>query len=164
MASLQDNRLVFDFMEKRRQAVISLQVSKGLKASGFSAGQLNTKQTGDLSELVDSSGYFEFQEFGRKAGKAPPWKKILDWVRLQKYGIATASQGTKGFNEKEQERMAWAIVMKIKRRGTYTYIKRTPTGVLTEAINEKLLHELISDLIKSKGAEVRTDILRIYNQ
>ncbi len=162
MSSQEDNRLTFEFMEKRRLQVIAIQASKGLKASGFSASQLHSEQSGNLTQLVDSAGYFEFEEFGRKAGKAPPWKKILEWVKLQKYGITTASQGPAGFNEKEQERLAWAIVMKIKKKGTYTHIRRTPTGVLSEAINQQFLNELISNLTKSKAAEIKTDILRIF--
>lgn len=155
MASDSDNQLVEDFVNKRKELILQLYESKGLKASGLSGRLLHVNQNNNVSQLVDKAGYFEFEEFGRSPGNAPPFKKIYDWLAFQKYGLTWK-------DEAQRRSLAWAILMKIKKQGTYTYRTKKPTGVLSEAINRQSLEELVKNLIAKKSSEIKTDITRLF--
>jgi hypothetical protein len=146
--------LMEEFVDSRRSMILSLQQSKGLQASGLSASLLRTEQEGNIAQLIDAAGYFEFQEFGRRPGGMPPFKAIYDWLAFQKYGLKYA-------NDKERHSLAWAIMMKIRKRGTHTHISQKPTGVLSESLNDQLLNEFIGKLSAYKASEIKTDILRL---
>ena len=152
--STQDEIALNNFMERRRALIMRLQEAKGLKASGLSARLLHIRSSGNVYDLVDSAGYFEFQEFGRGPGKAPSFKKIYDWLQFKKYGLNYE-------NEKERVSLAWAIVKKIKKLGTRTHTTRRPTGVLEEAISREATQGLIREIAKNRTLEILTDIKRI---
>lgn len=149
-----EKNLLEEFVNSRRALILSLQSSKGILASGVSASLLRTEQSGNIAQLIDAAGYFEFQEFGRRPGGMPPFKKIYDWLAFQKYGLKYA-------NDKERHSLAWAIMMKIRKSGTHTHITAKPTGVLSESLNDQLLHDFISKLASHKASEIRTDISRL---
>lgn len=152
---MSDKAALAIFMEKRRQLIIRLQKEKGLKASGFSAGQLNVREDGSTFNLVDSSGSFEYQEFGRRAGKAPPFQKIYDWLQYKKYKLDYK-------DDEERVSIAWGIITKIKKEGTYTHRTNKPTGVLEEAISKEATQELTQAIAKNRALEIKTDIKRIF--
>jgi hypothetical protein len=149
-----EKNLLEEFVNGRRALILSLQSSKGLQASGLSASLLRTEQSGNIAKLIDAAGYFEFQEFGRRGGGMPPFKAIYDWLQFKKYGLNYA-------NDKERKSLAWAIMMKIRKSGTHTHITQKPTGVLSESLNDQLLHDFIIKLASHKASEIKTDILRL---
>jgi hypothetical protein len=150
-----DKQLAEEFVEQRKQLILQLQQSKGLKASGVSATLLHTAQPKDgLTQLIDGSGYFEFQDFGRSFGKFPPFKAIYEWLAFKKYGLQWST-------EKQRRSLAWAIMISIAKKGTHTF-RNKPTGVLTEAINEQSLKDLISKMVSIKGPEIASEIKRIF--
>jgi hypothetical protein len=152
--STQDEIALNNFMERRRALIMRLQEAKGLKASGLSAKLLYVKSNKNVFDLVDSAGYFEFQEFGRADGGQPPFKKIYEWLEYKKYGL-------KYDNDEERVSLAWAIAKKIKKKGTHTYMKGRDTGVISEAINKEATAELIKEIAKNRKTEILTDIKRI---
>lgn len=153
MASQEENRLAQEFVDKRRLLILSLYESKGLKASGLSGQLLQSRREDNKFQIVDQAGYFEFQEFGRASGKAPPFQSIYQWLAYQKYGL-------KWKDEAQRKQMAWAIVAKIKRSGTLTY-RTKPTGVISESINEQLINEFMEKLGAVRATEIATDISRL---
>lgn len=143
------------FMQKKKIQIIQLQKEKGLLASGKSASQLRVDENGNKFELIDGGGSFEVQDFGRHPGKYPPFEAIYLWLGYQKYGLTWT-------NEASRRSLAWAIVKKIKREGTYTYRIKKPTRVLQDAINDNEFIELKDELVSITTAAIRTDIQRIY--
>ncbi len=146
--------IVSDFMEQRRLKILQLQESKGLKASGLSARLLTTNEQGDVFQLVDQAGYFDTQEFGKAPGSFPSFQKIYEWLALKKYGLNWTT-------ELQRRRIANAIIIKIKRQGTFTYRRKKPTGVLSEAINKESLNDLIESLLDKNSTDVITDVTKI---
>lgn len=148
--------IINDFFEKRRQNIIALQESKGLKASGLSARLLRTNEDGNRFQLIDAAGYFQQQEFGKRPGNTP-FQAIYDWLQYKKYGFQWK-------DERQRRSMAWAILITHRRHGTFTYRKKTQTGVLSESINDALLSELLTKLAERKVVEVKSDVSGIFKQ
>lgn len=152
-----DAILLANFMAKRKELLMQKQISKGLKTSGKSAELLRTEAEGNTSKLIDGTGSFEFQEFGRAPGSPPPFQALYDWLEFQKYGIHYE-------NDDQRKGIAYALQKKIAEKGTHTYITGSPTGVLTEALNQEVLDELMVALANKKTKEIKSDVLRIFKQ
>jgi hypothetical protein len=154
----EDLELIRLFLEKAREDVISLQAKKGLKASGESAEGLRVEMDNTGGKLVDGSGYFEYQEAGRgatkSAGTEPLSKKIYAWLAYKKYGLRYD-------NDKERKSLAFVIARKIHRKGTYTYIKGTVTGVLSEAIRKEEVEGLVKTLSRRYLTKISTDLKKV---
>jgi hypothetical protein len=154
--TLEERVLLKEFIEKRAEIIIATQSSKGIRASGASADMLRENLEDNIVQLIDGSGYFEFQEFGRRAGKAPPFQKLYEWLAFQKYGKSWT-------NDKQRRGIAWALQRKIRDKGTHTHITGRPTGVLTESLNEQALRELMNALTKAKVRGVTNAVKRNFN-
>ena len=156
-------KLVELFLEQERLDIIASQTTKNLKASGDSAASLRTVQTANGGQLVDESGSFEYQEFGRGPGKAPSFDVIYEWLKYKKYGLnyehLTTGEGLRGITtDTKRRQLAWAIVQKIKKKGTYTHIRNKPTGVLTDSINDQNLLQLQDNIADKYSTEILSDI------
>ncbi len=154
MISESDKILLGELTERLTNNIIALQISKGLKASGESAALIRQKLEDNIAQIIDGTGSFEFQEFGRAEGKAPPFRKIYEWLAFQKYGI-------KFSNDKQRTGIAWAITKKIAKKGTFTHISGKNTGVLVDALNQQHIREFMQKLSTKKASEISTDISRI---
>jgi len=154
MISDSDRVLLEELTDDLADNIIALQISKGLKASGESADKLRREVKESIAQIIDATGSFEFQEFGRAEGKPPPFKRIFDWLAFQKYGIKYES-------EKQRTGIAWAITKKIAKKGTFTHITGKNTGVLVEALNRQRINEFMEQLSIHKKTEISTDISRI---
>jgi hypothetical protein len=166
MLESSDQELIRAFVEKQMQSIISLQESKGIKASGESSQLLRINLENNIAQLIDGAGYFEFEEFGRGAGKAPPVQKIYEWLAFKKYGLdftqVTTGEALRGVTaDKKRHALAWAIMKKIQKKGTHTHINQRPTGVLSDVINQSALQELMNRIAIKKTSEIKTDISRL---
>jgi len=148
-----DLKLIENFLEQERLAIIASQQTKGLKAHGSSAAALRTEQTSEGGQLIDGTGTFEFQEFGRNPGRMPPWNAIYQWLELKKYGLVWD-------NDTQRRALAWRIAMKIKRKGSYTHIRKKPTGVLTDTLSQENLDPLLEALAEKYQTQVLSDVQR----
>lgn len=146
-----DIELVEKFLEQERLAIIASQQTKGLTAHGSSAASLRTERTATGGQLIDGSGSFEAQDFGRSPGKMPPFAAIFQWLELKKYGLTYK-------NETERRALAWRIMQKIKRKGSYTFIRKKPTGVLTDNLNAENLSPLLDALAEKYMTKVLSDL------
>jgi len=150
----EDVELIRLFLEKAREDIVNLQAKKGIRASGDSAEGLRVEVTSTGGKLVDGSGYFEYQERGRGAGKPPPSKLIYEWLAYNKYGLRYE-------NDKERRSLAYVIARKIGRKGTATHIKGTVTGVLSEAIRKEEVEGLVKTLSRRYLAKISTDLKKV---
>ena len=129
-------------------------LSQGLKdnnsdASGkldesikFNIKSQSKKLTFDLSML----DYFEFVDEGRKPGRMPPTRPILDWL---KYPNVKDKIGVSGLEDSKLQGLAFAIARKIGREGT------KGTDFYTNVINSRLV---TSDLPKAMTQAIGDDI------
>lgn len=154
----QDLEIIRLFLQKAKEDIVDLQAKKGLKASGESAEALRVDMTATGGKLVDGSGYFEYQERGRgvtkSAGTEPLSKRIYAWLAYKKYGLNYD-------NDKQRKSLAFAIARKIHKKGTYTYIKGTVTGVLSEAIRKEEVEGLVKTLSRRYLAKISTDLKKV---
>lgn len=154
-----NRRDVAYFLAETLKDIVLLQAQRGLRASGLSASSLAIEQSGDASSLVDGAGYFEYQERGRGPGRSPLVvpkvirEKIYQWLAFKKYGLDWS-------NESERKRLAYLIARKIQRRGTYTFIKGDPTGVLSEPITTQRIDELLEQIGRGVQANVESDVVK----
>lgn len=156
-----DNKFIIkEFFEREKDEIILLQEKKGLKASGKSAEGLVVEQHGDVTQLIDTVGTFEGQEFGVSPDEEQvdnlKLHEIYVWLQYKKYGFDWR-------NDTERWDMAENIFRKIKKRGTYTFINKKSTGVLTEALNAPSIDELVDELSDANSIEILTDITRILS-
>lgn len=159
----EDLDLIKTFLEEEKQAVIDAQILRGIRATGESAGMLRTGEIANGGQLIDGSGRMIFQEIGRgpskgdSSGSGSLKDQIYIWLELKKYGLNWS-------NDKQRDQLAWSIANKIHRRGTYTFIKGKPTGVLSDSINERRIELLMEKFTKKYSDKVTSDIIGIFKR
>lgn len=142
------------FLESKREEIIRLQQERGVKASGLSAASLVVSETERGAVLIDGAGYFEFQDFGRGAGKPSPVQKIYDWLQYKKYGLTYE-------NDKQRLSLAFAISRNHAKQGSRFFKKNT--FILQQSLSPSTFVQLYDDLSNSFGLQVLTDIERVFN-
>lgn len=146
--------LISQFVNESRVLLIDSQRSKGLLASGKSAAALQVTIRQDFGQLIDSAGYFYFQEFGRKPGKMPPFKAIYDWLEFNKYGFTYSS-------EKDRIRKTFAIMNSIRKKGTYTH-QNGQTNVVSDVVNQNRINSLLQSMAAKYKATAKSDIVQTF--
>lgn len=150
-----NRKAIEQFLEKLRLEVIRSQESKGIKASGRSAGLLRVESNQLGGMLIDGAGTFYYQEYGRRAGKAPPLSAIYAWLEYKKYGLDYA-------NFKERMSLAYRIRNKIARVGTEPARKGKPTKVLTDVIVKEQVDSFVNTLQGNYMRSVTTKIIKDF--
>ena len=147
-----DRKVIKNFLENRKKVLIASQKLKGLRASGKSAAGLRVDIESDsLGFLIDGTGTFYYQEYGRASGKPPPFIMIYDWLKFKKYGFDYA-------NNKERIKLAWKIINSIRKKGTYTHRTR-PTNVVADVVDKDVINDLLERFKKKYSLSVRTEII-----
>lgn len=156
MTEKSDIDIVIEWLQARQGDVIATQSDKGLRASGDSASLLRVGKDGEkIGQLIDGSGSFEFQEYGRRPGKFPPLGAIYQWLAFRKYGLNWKT-------ERDRKSLAFAISKKIAKRGTHTHITGKQTGVVTDNVAPEKIDLLMNLIAESKLTQLQTDIKRIF--
>ena len=159
----EDLDLIKTFLEEEKQAVIDSQILRGIRATGESASMLRTGEIANGGQLIDGKGTFQYQESGRGPSKGESASglslkdQIYSWLELKKYGLNWS-------NDEQRNQMAWAIANKIHRKGTYTFIKGKPTGVLSDNINDRRIGDLMEKFSKRYSDKITSDIIGIFKK
>lgn len=148
---LTEVEIISQWINDSRLRLIDSQLRKGLKASGKSAESLQTTVAPNFGQLIDKAGYFYFQEFGRKAGKAPPVKALYDWLQYNKYGITYK-------DDKERMSIAYGMQQNIRLKGTYTH-QHGSTNVVSDVFSKDRIASLTESFAKMYGAKAKSDIV-----
>ena len=127
-----------------REAYISDQAAKGIKASGKSAASLRIEVTENQGTLYGQS-YFYQQKHGRRPGKFPPIDDILDWIREKRI--------TPKDSKTTERQLAFLFARKIAQRGTDIFEGKRPALEVQEQI-KKLTEEFIKNFSKDFKAEI----------
>lgn len=122
------------------QAQAALRRMKNI-ASGLLVNNGSVKEGADNSILAGfSTIYAYYVEFGRRAGKWPPFRAIYEWVRIKHFAQ----------DDKEAKKITFLIRRKIGKHGT------KPHPFLKPAY-EKNKHLIIAILRKSAAAVMNKD-------
>jgi len=140
-----------------REAYISDQAAKGIKASGKSAASLRIEVTENQGTLYGSS-YFYQQKHGRRPGKFPPIDDILDWIREKRI--------TPKDSKTTERQLAFLFARKIagespniKPGGTDIWMGKRP------ALNvEEKIKELLKEFAKNIATEFKDKIITTLKQ
>lgn len=140
-------KIISQYLEDRKAALIESQRQKGIYASGFSAANTYVRMNESGGAMIGPA-YWQQQEYGRAPGAMPPVAAIREWIRIKgqsKYGIPVEA--------------AYAVAKKIAREGTEAY-KVGGTQVISEVIDEQSVQELTSQLGRNISKTVSSDILK----
>ena len=153
-----DLDLIKEFIGKVKYDLIRSQKEKGIVASGKSAKLLRAEFPDENTGLlIDGSGSFYYQEFGRAKGKMPPYQAIYDWLEYKKYGFTYK-------DDKERKSLTWMIMSSIRKKGTYAHYKHKPTNVVRDALSSERIQELKKKIAARFLSEVRSDIITDFNK
>ena len=120
------------YLQAVSKGIVEAQDKKGIKASGDSARSL-TVEAGENSGELSGRGYFEQQDQGRgptkNGGPGLVRRAILAWLKVKPW--------SKGFDDKKQESLSWAISKNIHKYGTKRGRDPKYPGLGLQAIEEK---------------------------
>lgn len=155
-------RLVETTLDELRLDIIASQQQKNLKASGRSAELLRTEEIQNGGQIVDGSGYFPFQEYGRgPSGSGGTTQgetlrdKIYTWLALKKYGLAYST-------DSQRKSLAFLIARKIHAKGTYIFITGNNTGVITETLTGPRILEFKQEVMREATLEILSDVRNAF--
>lgn len=143
-----NKEVIFSVLEVIRRRIISDQESKGIRSSGKSAKSLaifNISKGGELR----GDDYFQQQISGRRPGRFPPIKNILEWIDAK--GISPD-----GISKKS---LAFLIARKMARQGSDIYLRRRPALSVKDAVTETK-PMLKAELIKAGKIEIKSAIFK----
>lgn len=121
--------------------------NKGLNDTGEAKDSLSLTVY-DNTIVVDGMARILFLEYGRRAGEAPPFEVIRDWVE-RKLNIEVDQINS----------VSWAIVNKIKAQGTNILTDRAK-GLELELILNEFLTEFVDSLAAMKADEVVDGLIK----
>lgn len=133
--------------------------AKGLDASGvlLASIKFEPKRLGDILRFqLTMADYYQWVDEGRKPGKFPPLKAILEWMRFK--GIVPRNaRGKKINNERARRGLAYVIARSIARKGTIKRFGHKGSNFYTEVIpSEKVF---VDKVVKRLSIAAKQDIL-----
>lgn len=139
---------IFSVLQVIRKRVIGDQDSKGIRSSGQSAKSLQIEEIAKGGQLVGDD-YFQQQVAGRRPGKFPPIKSILDWIN------------EKGINPTDisKKSLAFIIARKIAKKGTDIFLHKRQALAVAEIV-EDVQPMLRDTLVKAGRIEINTAIYK----
>lgn len=149
---LSNKEAIFRYLEIVRRGIITDQDSKGIRSSGASARSLAIEEVRTGGQLVGDD-YFQQQVAGRKPGRFPPIKPILQWI--EEKGI-----NPQGITKKS---LAFIIARKIATKGTDIFTgKRQALDIRTVA--EAYQPALKESFVKAGRIAINTAIFKALKQ
>lgn len=142
----ENKETIFRFLEVVRRGIISDQQQKGLRSSGESAASLSIAEKNRGAELRGSA-YFQQQIKGRRPGRFPPIKSILEWIDAK--GIS--------FDGISKKSLAFVIARKIAKKGTDIFLRKSP-ALDVKKIVKTYEPTFRGELIKAKKIVLQTAI------
>lgn len=143
-----NKQVIFSILEIIKKRIKQDQDSKKIKASGKSAGSMDIQELKTGGQLVGDD-YFQQQIVGRKPGKFPPIKPIMDWIDQK--GLSLTGITKKG--------LAFVIARKISEKGTDIFRKKRPGLDINSIVND-VRSQLVDQLIKAGNIELKTSFTK----
>ena len=119
----------------------------GTNASGETSRSLKSELVTDKRLQVSGKEFIYVVETGRKAGKMPPVSKIKAWLETGKINIQGSIDGA-----------AWAISKKIANEGSSLFRKGGREDIITPAISDQRVDDLIDQLATASELEIANTI------
>ena len=121
-------------------------------ATGKTFRSLESITSDDRLQILGSKSFL-FVERGRRPGKKPPFKPILEWVEARNLG----GQNPKG--------VAWRLVNLIAQRGAgslRTDKKISPRDIYQSVINKQRVERITAQITDFKVISMRSEILQRF--
>lgn len=115
------------FLEKVKQAYITDQQAKDIRASGKSAESIKPESGNDFGKLFGAD-YFTQQRIGQPPGKWPSIEDIIQWMKDKKTFRVDAERGA------SLKSVAFLIARKIFTKGTDIHLGKRPGLSIEERI------------------------------
>lgn len=149
---LNNQKILFDFLDAIRKEVIIEQERQNRVASGKSVDGYQVESTNVLGTFSGVS-YSGTLETGRKPGKVPQGFSliILEWMNQKSLHSAES--------EAKRKSIAYLIARKISREGTTLHRQGGKSGVFTNVITEERLRQFSDKLLTSFQNETINEIL-----
>lgn len=163
MPQQSDKEILIQFFNQLKADVVANQKAKGIYASGASAegltAEANDIEVGTTGQLIDTAGYFQYQEFGRGPSKNAGGsgqtlqERIYQWI---------ADKGLPYSDDKQRKSISYAIATKIHREGTLTFRLGKQTGVLSEVLTSDKIESITSVFAKKYASQVSSDVFNSF--
>lgn len=144
------------FLSTVREGIRRDQREKGMESSGRSGASMHIESE-QKKEKADGQlyamAYMQQQITGRRPGRFPPIKAILEWINEQ--GIEP--------DDISKKSLAFLIARKIARKGTDIFQHKRP-GIDLKGIVIAAEPEFKKDLIEGSKSKFRTDIMGAFKQ
>jgi hypothetical protein len=125
-----------------RQRIVDEMAARGKNASVKTANGLQIIVTNTGFKLIDSTGIFHFVEHGSAPHKNK--KASHSFAEIIKQWIKTKGIPIRG----NENSVAYAIAMQLKRKGSRQYQSGKPAGIIKAALDRDYMNRLIVDLTK----------------
>lgn len=136
------DRVLNEFCDEYVRRLKETLISHGHKASGDLITSLRTEivtTSTSIKVVLISADYLKYVDYGRKAGKKPPYDAIRNWVE-DKHLNPTGERYDRLPTEKKLDALAYAIKNTIGKKGT---LKEYGYGGHSGAYSDKVLDELL---------------------
>jgi hypothetical protein len=118
------------------------------------------KEVTETSGKLWGASYFKYLVYGRPPGKQPPTSSIEGWVNKNPQVLAYFKSIFKNITSKQ---LSYVIARNIGRHGTQIWQGKKP-GVDMSGVVDNSLKELFTNLPKSYGAEIITNLRNAINK
>lgn len=136
-------KVLDDFCEEYVRRLKEVLLENGHKASGDLIKSLRTAivtSSTTIKVVLISANYLKYVDYGRKAGKKPPYEAIRKWVEDKHLNPTGERYDRLPTEEKKLDALAYAIKNSIGKMGT---LKEYGYGAHGGAYSDKVLDELL---------------------
>jgi hypothetical protein len=150
--SVASREILSQFLDTVRNDIIAEHIAQGQRVTGRTLESLEISVT-EYSGTLFGAGYIGVLEDGRRPGKRPPISVIEQWI-LDRGIVPRGKISILG--------LAVIMARKIGSAGTVLHQKGGKSGVLSKAINQKRIDELVDALSDQYVSEVTSEVLDVH--
>ena len=127
-----------------RKRIVDEMAARGKNASGNTAAGLQIVVADDGFKLIDTTGNFYYVEYGSAPHKNQQGRPGATLATIIKKWIQAKGITVQG----NENSVAYAIAMQLKRKGSRQYQSGKPTGIIKAAMNKDYTDRLINEITK----------------
>jgi hypothetical protein len=128
-----------------RKRIVEEMAARGKNASGKTAAGLQIVVADNGFKLIDTTGNFYYVEYGSAPHKNQQGKANTTLASIIKKWLKAKGITVQG----NENSVAYAIAMQLKRKGSKQYQNGKPAGIIKAAMSKDYTDKLIADLTQS---------------
>jgi hypothetical protein len=127
-----------------RKRIADEMAARNKTSSGKTVNALTIESTNGGFKLIDTTGNFQFVEYGIAPTKNKTAKTSTTLAQIIKRWMFAKSINPQG----NADSVAYAIATQLKRKGSKQYQSGKPAGILKAALNKEYMDRLTSEISK----------------